>query len=78
MTFKKKRMKRKDIFEFNHIDISLDSEKIKEIMDFHKHYHKKSWVYKSSYSRKKKINMLVNLLSLTLASVGVISQGELH
>ena len=44
-------------------------------MDLYKYYHKKNWTYKSNYSRKKKINLLMNLLSLTLASVGVITGG---
>ena len=44
-------------------------------MDLYKYYHKKNWTYKNNYSRKKKKNLLMNLLSLTLASVGVITGG---
>ena len=70
-----KKYRKNDIFEFNHIDKNLSPEKVKEIMDLYKYYHKKNWTYKSNYSRKKKINLLMNLLSLTLASVGVITGG---
>ena len=36
-----KNTEKKDIFELNHIDKNLSSEKIKEIMDLYKYYHKK-------------------------------------
>ena len=43
---KRKILKKKDIFEFNHIDKNLSDEKIKEIMDLYKYYSKKNWTYK--------------------------------
>ena len=42
-------------------------------MDLYKYYPKKNWTYKSNSSKKKKINVLMSLLSLTLASVCVIT-----
>ena len=50
----KSKTKQKSIFEFNSIDTNLSEEKIKEIKAFYEHYHKKSWVYKTSYTRKKR------------------------
>ena len=58
-----------------HVDKNLSPEKIKEIMDVYKYYHKKIGLIKVIIQAKKKINLLVNLLSLTLASVGVITGG---
>ena len=46
--------KKKNFFEFNHIDIKLGEEKLKQIMDLYKYYHKKIWIYKHSHSRKRK------------------------
>ena len=44
-------------------------------MDLYKCYHKKKWTFQGNYSRKKKINLITNLLSLALAFVGVITGG---
>ena len=44
----------KNIFEFNHIDETLDESEIKTLKDFYSHYHKKYWCFKKSYKRYKK------------------------
>ena len=44
-------------------------------MDLFKYYHKKTWIYKKSYSCKRNLNYFINLISILLASVGVITGG---
>ena len=65
----------KDIFEFNHIASTLDLEKIQQLKDLYSYYHKKTWIYKKSQSKYKKINYFMNISSVLLASVGVITGG---
>ena len=64
-----------DIFEFNHISSTLDLEKIQQLKDPYSYYHKKTWLYKKSQSKYKKINYIMNISSVLLASVGVITGG---
>ena len=56
MSFKKKKnTEKKDIFELNHIDKNLSDEKIKEIMDLYKYYHKKIGLIKVIILEKRKL-----------------------
>lgn len=70
-------MTKKDIFQFNHIDpnTSIDAEKLKQIQDLYAYYHTITWIYRHSHKRNKKINYAVNMASVLLASVGVITGG---
>ena len=52
-------MTKKNIFHFNHIDSSIEEEKLRQIKDLYLYYHK--------------INYAVNILSILLASTGVIT-----
>ena len=73
ITLRKK--EQKDIFEFNHISSTLDLEKIQQLKDLYSFYHKKTWIYKKSQSKYKKINYIMNISSILPASVGVITGG---
>ena len=66
-------MTKKDIFNFNHIDPNIDTEKLKQIQDLYAYYHKITWIYRHSHKRNKKINYAVNIASVLLA--GVITGG---
>ena len=68
-------MTKKDIFNFNHIDPNIDTEKLKQIQDLYAYYHKIACIYRHSHKRNKKINYAVNIASVLLASVGVITGG---
>ena len=46
-----------------------------QIKDLYAYYHKITWIYKNSQKRNKKIYYAVNILSVLLASTGVISGG---
>ena len=49
------------IFNFNHISNNLSDEKIKEIKDLYKYYHKKFWCYKKSFQDYQKMHISTNL-----------------
>ena len=68
-------MRKKDIFHFNYIDSNIDEGKLRQIKDLYAYYHKITWTYMHSHKRNKKINYAVNILSVLLASTGVITGG---
>lgn len=68
-------MTKKDIFHFNLIDKNISEEKLKQIKELYTYYHKITWIYKHSKKRNQKINYAVNISSVLLASVCVITGG---
>ena len=68
-------MTKKDICHFNHIDSNINEEKWRQIKDLYSYYNKITWIYQPSHNRNKKINYAVNILSVLLASSGVITGG---
>ena len=52
------------IFNFNHNGKNLSDEKIKEIKDLYKYYHKKVWCYKKSFQHTKKCIYLPILVQM--------------
>ena len=68
-------MTKKDIFNINHIDPNIATEKIMQIQDLHAYYHKITCIYRHSDKRNKKINDAVNISRVLLASVGIITGG---
>ena len=66
-------MTKKDIFNFNHIDLNIATEKLKQIQDLYAYHYKITWIYRHSHKRNKNINYAVNIASVLLASVGVIT-----
>ena len=65
----------KDIFEFNHIDKSLNKEDIEVLKDFYKHYHKKFWCFKRCYKRYKNLDDSFTITGITLVAIGTIAGG---
>ena len=45
-------MTKKDIFNFNHIDPNVDTEKLKQIQDLYAYYHKITWIYIAILTRE--------------------------
>ena len=64
-----------EIFNFNHISIDLSDEKIKEIKDLYKYYHKKFWCFKKSFQHYQKMHLSTNLGSAGLVVIGTIAGG---
>ena len=63
------------IFNFNHISKNLADEKIKEIKDLYKYYHKQFWCYKKSFQHYQKMHLSTNLGSAGLVVIGSIAGG---
>ena len=63
----------KDFFDFNHIDPTIDGETKKELKEMYKYYHKLWWCHKKTVERLKKINLAVNLASVSLVAAGTIA-----
>ena len=68
----KKTNKMKDIFDFNHIDESIEEETKAELKKLYKYYHKLWWCHKKAVERKK-INLAINLTSVSLVTAGTIA-----
>ena len=62
-----------NLFDFNHIDPNIPKETQEELKKLYKYYHKLWWCHKKTVERLKKINLAVNLISVTLVSVGTIA-----
>ena len=65
----------KDIFEFNHIDKSLNKEDIEVLKDFYKHYHKKYWCFKRCYKSYKNLDDFFTITGISLVAIGTIAGG---
>ena len=63
----------KDLFDFNHIDPTIDEETKEELKKLYKYYHKLWWCHKKTVERLKKINLAVNLASVSLVTAGTIA-----
>ena len=61
------------LFYLNHIDPSIDKETQEELKKLYKYYHKLWWCHKKTVERLKKINLAVNLISVTLVTAGTIA-----
>ena len=51
------------IFTCNHISKNLSDDKIKEIKDLYKYYHKKFWFYEKSFQHCQKMHLSTNIAS---------------
>ena len=63
----------KKLFDFNHIDPTIDEETKEELKNLYKYYHKLWWCHKKAVKRLKKINLAINLTSFTLVTAGTIA-----
>ena len=63
----------KNLFDFNHIDPAINEETKQELKEMYKYYHKLWWCHKKTVERLKKINLAVNLVSVSLVTAGTIA-----
>ena len=71
-------MNKTDIVHFNHIDKSIDNDRLLEIKALYKFYHKRFWCYKKAFNHFKRINLSSNITSTGLIAVGTINQKTLQ
>ena len=71
---KKALTRKKSVFNFNHID-PKKLERKEELEKLYAFYHKLWFCYKKVFTRAKKINLTLNLISATLVTTGTIVGG---
>ena len=63
------------IFNFNHIVKTKTKEEIQEIKELYKFYHYRYWCYQKAYKYFKKLNLLINMSSSGLITIGAVAGG---
>ena len=66
-------MKRKNIFDWNHISNKLSDDQVKELKAYYASYHKKQWCYKASFKRLRKWKLAGDISSILFATGGIVS-----
>ena len=56
-----KKEKDYDIFNFNHIDPTLNVETVKQLKEFYEFYHKRWWCTKAAFKHFKKVNLFLTM-----------------
>ena len=64
-------MKKKYIFDWNHISNKLTRSQVEELKAYYKTYHRKSWAFKMIAKRMRKWKLLGNTVSVLTASSGI-------
>lgn len=54
-------MKRKSIYNFNHIDDNLTEYEVTKLKALYPHYHRKYWLLKHTFKYHKKIDLACNI-----------------
>ena len=67
-------VRRKNIFDWNHISEKLTKDQIEELKDYYKSYHKKCWAYKQAMKRFKTWRLIGNSLSVILQQEDLLLQ----
>jgi len=62
----------KTIFNFNHIDNNLTEAEISELKALYKYYHKKYWLFKTTYQYLKKMDLACKIRSVGLIATWTI------
>ena len=70
-----KKEKDYDIFNFNHIDPTLNVETVKQLKEFYEFYHKRWWCTKAAFKHFKKVNLFLTMGSTGIVALGVIMGG---
>ena len=65
----------RDIFEFNHIDQTLSTEKVKILKDLYAYYHKKHYGYEKLHRGFRRKNFVCNLSAGNLIISAVVAGG---
>ena len=68
-------MRKKTIFDFNHIDPSISPEKLEEIQKLYATYKKLWWCFKKVYQKQKLLDLAEKISSSVLVAAGVLAGG---
>ena len=64
-----------EIFDFNHIDPNMDEKTKEELKNYYTYYHRVWWCYKKTLQRYNRINIAINVTSISLVVAGTIAGG---
>ena len=68
-------MRKKTIFDFNHIDPSLPEEQLEEIQKLYETYKRLWWCFKKVYQKQKLLDLVEKIVSSALVAGGVVAGG---
>ena len=68
-------MKKKNIFNFNHISLEITNAQYNEIKNLYKYYHKLYWCHKEAYKNFKCKSISLTIITSTLVVSGTIIGG---
>ena len=68
-------MKRKSIYNFNHIHENFSEYEVSELKAFYRHYDKKYWLFKQTFKYHKKIDLACSIGTVALIATGTIVGG---
>ena len=70
-----KLVRKKTIFDFNHIDPSLPKEKLEEIQKLYATYKRLWWCFKKLHQKQKLLDLVEKIVSSVLVAGGVVAGG---
>ena len=68
--------RKKSIFQWNHIDSSIDNTKIEELKSLYRFYHRKFICHKLLFKYFKKADLTCNISAAVLVVTGTIVGGQ--
>ena len=68
-------MRKKTIFDFNHIDPSIPPEKLEEIKKLYATFKRLWWCFKKIHQKQKRLDLIEKIISSVLVAGGVITGG---
>ena len=68
-------MRKKTIFDFNHIDPNIPKEKLEEIQKLYATYKRLWWCFKQVHQQQKRLDLLEKIISSVLVAGGVVAGG---
>ena len=70
-----KLVRKKNIFDFNHIDPNIPKEKLEEIQKLYATYKRLWWCFKKIHQKQKRLDLIEKIISSVLVAGGVITGG---
>ena len=68
-------MRKKTIFDFNHIDPNIPKEKLEEIQKLYATYKRLWWCFKKLHQKQKLLDLVEKIVSSVLVAGGVVAGG---
>ena len=72
---RRKLVRKKTIFDFNHIDPNIPKEKLEEIQKLYATYKRLWWCFKKLHQKQKLLDLVEKIISSVLVAGGVVAGG---